>query len=99
MDFKFPAEKPRVVFAIPVDWVILHWYACGAERRAYAHVIIYAQWTKILTHGAPLRARVIFAKNVCGEPRRQKRQNRPLSRGSHFVSGDLKNFVYEQLAL
>ena len=35
-----------------------------------------------------------FANNVCGEPRRQKRQNRPLSRGSHFVSEDLKNFVY-----
>ena len=44
-------------------------------------------------------ARVSFAKNVCGEPRRQKRQNRPLSRGSHFVSGDLKSFVYAQLAL
>ena len=44
-------------------------------------------------------ARESFAKNVCGEPRRQKRQNRPLSRGSHFVSGDLKNFVYAQLAL
>ena len=44
-------------------------------------------------------ARERFAKNVCGEPRRQKRQNRPLSRGSHFVSGDLKNFVYAQLAL
>ena len=29
----------------------------------------------------------------------KKRQNRPLSRGSHFVSGDLKNFVYAQLAL
>ena len=72
VDFRFPAEKPRVVFAIPVDWVILHWYACDAEGRAYAHVIIYAQWTKILTHGAPLRARESFAKTVCGEPRRQK---------------------------
>ena len=39
-----------------------------------------------------------FAKNVCGEPRRPKRQNRPLSRGSQFVSGDLKSFVYTQLA-
>ena len=39
-------------------------------------------------------ARESFAKNVCGEPRRPKRQNRPLSRGSHFVSEDLKNFVY-----
>ena len=25
--------------------------------------------------------------------------NRPLSRGSHFVSGDLKSFVYAHLAL
>ena len=39
-----------------------------------------------------------FAKNVCGEPRRPKRQNRFLSRGSHFVTGDLKSFLYAQLA-
>ena len=43
-------------------------------------------------------ARENFGKNVCGEPRRQKRQNRPLSRGSHFVSGDLKSFVYARIA-
>ena len=43
-------------------------------------------------------ARESFAKNVCGEPRRSKRQNRFMSRGSHFVSGDLKSFVYAQLA-
>ena len=43
VDFRFPAEKTRVVFAIPVDSVILHWYACDAEGRAYAHVIIYAE--------------------------------------------------------
>ena len=89
---RFPAEKPRVAFAIPAYWVILYWYACGAEGRAYAHVIIYAQWTNVLTHGAPLRAHE-FRQNVCGEPRRQKRQTRPLSRGSHFVSEDLKIFV------
>ena len=45
--------------------------ACDAEGGAYAQVIIYAQWTKILIHGVPLRAREL-AKNVCGEPRRQK---------------------------
>ena len=56
LDFRFPAEEPRVAFAIPSYWVILYWYACGEEGRAYAHVIIYAQRTKILTHGAPLRA-------------------------------------------
>ena len=55
-------KKPRVAFAIPVDWVILHWYACGAEGRAYAHVIINAQWTKFLTHGALLRARELSQK-------------------------------------
>ena len=42
-------------------------------------------------------ARESFAKNVCGEPRRSKRQNKFMSRGSHFVSGDLKSFVYAQL--
>ena len=40
------------------------------------------------------RARENFGKNVCGEPSRQKRQNRPLSRGSHFVSGDLKKLCF-----
>ena len=24
----------RIWFAIPVDWVILHWYACGADGRS-----------------------------------------------------------------
>ena len=24
----------------PVDWVILHWYACGADRRTCGYVII-----------------------------------------------------------
>ena len=39
-----------------------------------------------------------FAKNVCGEPRRSKRQNKFMPHCSHFVSGDLKSFVYAQLA-
>ena len=39
-------------------------------------------------------ARVSFAKNVYGEPRRQKRQNRPLSRGSHFVSREYLFFMH-----
>ena len=34
-------QKPPccIWVAIPVDWVILHWYACGADGRAYGHVI------------------------------------------------------------
>ena len=43
-------------------------------------------------------ARESFAKNACGEPRRLKRQNKFMPHGSHFVSGDLKSFVYAQLA-
>jgi len=34
-------QKPPccIWVAIPVDWVILHWYACGVDRRAYGHVV------------------------------------------------------------
>ena len=49
--------------AIPVDWVILHWYARGADGRSngwsvYGHVT--SQFSRMgslphfLTHGAPL---------------------------------------------
>ena len=33
---QFPAKitSSCIWVAIPVDWVILHWYACGAERQA-----------------------------------------------------------------
>ena len=51
--------------AIPVDWVILHWYACGADGRslgrAYGHLITkfsrIGRLPHFLTHGTPLRAR------------------------------------------
>ena len=41
---QFPAKTPRVAYGVmPVNWVILHWYACGADGRrvgwAYGHVI------------------------------------------------------------
>ena len=50
--------------AIPVDWVILHWYACGADGRSlarsvYGHVI--TKFSRIfrlphfLSYGAPLQ--------------------------------------------
>ena len=41
--------------AIPVDWVILHWYACDADRRScarsvYGHVITkFSRMGKITT--------------------------------------------------
>ena len=53
--------------AIPVDWVILHWYACGADRRSlgqvggqsvYSHMITkfsrMGRLLHFLTHGALL---------------------------------------------
>ena len=47
--------------AIPVDWVILYWCACGADsRRTYGHVTSKIsrmhRLPNFLTHGAPLRA-------------------------------------------
>ena len=43
---RFPAKitSSCILVAIPVSWVILHWYACGADRRSlgrsvYGHVI------------------------------------------------------------
>ena len=33
---QFPAKitSSSIWVAIPVDWVILHWYACGADGRS-----------------------------------------------------------------
>ena len=55
--------------AIPVDWVVLHWYDCGADGRSlgravvYGHVINKFFWMgrllHFLTHGAPL---ALFAR-------------------------------------
>ena len=51
--------------AIPVDWIILHWYACGADglsvgRSVYGHVITkfsrMGSLPHFLTHGPPLQA-------------------------------------------
>ena len=50
-------------FAIPVDWVILHWCACAGDRRSlgravYGHVITkfsrMGRLLHFLTHGTPL---------------------------------------------
>ena len=55
--------------AIPVDWIILHWYACGADglsggrsvgRCTVTWLPNFLGWVvyipHFLTHGAPLRA-------------------------------------------
>ena len=58
---RFPAKitSSCIWVAIPVDWVILHWYACDADGRSvYGHVITkFSRMVRLLhflTHGAPL---------------------------------------------
>ena len=59
--------------AIPVDWVILHWYACGADGRSFGRCTVtwlpnFLGWIDFLTHGAPLRARkssAIICQHTC----------------------------------
>ena len=62
---RFPAKitSSCILVAIPVDWVILHWYACGVDgqslgRSLYGHVITkfsrIGRLLHFLTHGAPL---------------------------------------------
>ena len=54
---RFPAKITSgcIWVAIPVDWVILHWYACGADGRSVGvrprdYHIFSDGW---ITHGAP----------------------------------------------
>ena len=66
---RFPAKITTscIWVATPVDWVILHWYACGADGRSfgweggrslYGHVITkFSRMSRLLhflTLGAPL---------------------------------------------
>ena len=61
----FPAKitSSCIWVTIPVDWVILHWYTCGADERSlgravYGHVITkfsgMGSLLYFLTHGDPL---------------------------------------------
>ena len=62
---RFPAKitSSCIWVAIPVDWVILHWFAFGADgwvgTRADGHVITkfyrMGRFLHFLTHGATLR--------------------------------------------
>ena len=64
---RFPAKitSSCIWVAIPVDWVISHWYACGVDKRSlgrslYGHVITkfspMGSLPHFLTNGAPFRA-------------------------------------------
>ena len=63
---RFPAKitSSCIWIAIPVDWVILHWYACGADERSggrlYGHVITkfsrMGRLLHFLNRAAPLGA-------------------------------------------
>ena len=70
---RFPAKIMSCIsVAIPIDWVILHWYACGADgqslgRAVYSHVIKFYRRGRLLhflTHGAPLAR---FAGKSCAK--------------------------------
>ena len=62
---RFPAKitSSCIWVAIPVDWGLLHWLACGADGRvggrAHGHVITkFSRMGGLLyfrTHGAPMR--------------------------------------------
>ena len=61
---RFPAKitSSCIWVAIPVNWVILHWYACGADRRSVAWAVggcmvtwltNFLKWVDLLSYGAP----------------------------------------------
>ena len=65
MQFPVKITSSCIWVAMPVDSVILHWYACGVDGRSggrsvYGHVITkfsrMGSLPHFLTHGAPLRA-------------------------------------------
>ena len=62
---QFPAKIPSscIWVVIPIDWVILYWYAGGEDGRSLARCTVtwlpnFLGWVDLLIHGAPLaRAR------------------------------------------
>ena len=52
---RFPTKMTSscIWVAIPVDWVILHWYACGADGRLVARAVYGHVITKFSNYGAP----------------------------------------------
>ena len=64
---RFPAKitSSCTWVAIPVDWVILHWYACGADGRSLGRCTVtwlpnFLRWIDFLTHGTPSSAIIII---------------------------------------
>ena len=57
--FSFKNKSVSCIWvAIPADWIILHWYACGADTRSvYGHVITkfsrIGRLPHFLSYGAP----------------------------------------------
>ena len=62
---RFPAKitSSCIWVAIPVNWVILHWYACGADGRSFGGRSVgwcmvmwltnFLKWVDLLSYGAP----------------------------------------------
>ena len=40
MRFPVKITSSCIWVAIPVDWIILHWYACGADGRVVYHIFL-----------------------------------------------------------
>ena len=55
----FSISSSCIWIAIPTDWVILYWYACGADGRSVSFCFVFfsrmGRLLHFLTHGAPLR--------------------------------------------
>ena len=58
---RFPAKitSSCIYVAIPVDWVVLHWYGCGADRQSLPQCTVtllpnFLGWVDLVTHGALL---------------------------------------------
>ena len=90
---RFPAKitSSCIWVAIPVDWVILHWYACGADGRSlgravYGHVITkfsrMGRLLHFLTHGVQLAR---FARESCAKIELSEITNIMMRRWNHNV--------------
>ena len=64
MQFSAKITSSCIWVAIPVDGVILHWYACGADGRAEGHVITKISRMGRLPHFLRCGARLARASRV-----------------------------------
>ena len=68
MAMRFPAKitSSCIWVAMPVDWVILHWYACGADGRLVGRTVTWLpKFLEWVDHhiflGMGLRSRLLWA--------------------------------------